>query len=293
NLGRAARIVEAVFGASLPPSEAHFLLVLDRDLPSATRNQPQLVERVRLALVTRQLAEEVGFAVPPVDKPEIPASELVFPWLADDIAKADIIRLRGEDLLFSTESADWLKAEKLLNDASDGYNATRAKQAQIRLALNTRDRILAELPFLARWVAGLHDEFQPARLQELLGTVETIAREAHQLSAALADVSFDHLVAVDVAKLGAAFDRLKQDYFERTAGLHDEARPANWHRLDNALNVPLLEQKARERLLKDYLHVSRELNSKTGDASNVSTATASAGSAAIKADEAARRQGRM
>src|SRR5262249_40612894 len=33
NLGRAARIVEAVFGASLPPSEAHFLLVLDRDLP--------------------------------------------------------------------------------------------------------------------------------------------------------------------------------------------------------------------------------------------------------------------
>ena len=40
-----------------------------------------------------------------------PASEFVYPWIADELKKADQTRLEAEDLLFSSHPEDWKLAE--------------------------------------------------------------------------------------------------------------------------------------------------------------------------------------
>jgi hypothetical protein len=288
DLRRAAAIIHEVYGSAVPPSEAHFLLLLDRDLDDAARLKSECMARVRLALQTRRLGEEVAHAVPADGKADFPASELVYPWLASEIAEADRIRLLGEDMLIGDQPVHWEKANQLLTDAATRYKASRDKADRLRLAFNTRDQILVELPYLARWVAGVRDEFDDTQIEELLKSVDAIGKDAHDLAKVLEEGSLEALGQRDVAKIRDQFDQLKRAYFGKAANLSAESLQSSWHRLDNALKVPFLSAKERKRLLENLQQVSAEL-----DARSRSPKGDGVSKPRLQPDERARRQGRM
>ena len=289
NIAKADAVLKKVFGPASAPIEAHVLLIFHRDLdPKAMPDWPTL----KLALQVHRLAETVAL-IGGAGPDEYSASELVFPWIRDAVAKADVSRLRGEDLLISNVPSDWSKANALLSQAKEQYEVIGKQARQIRQALTARNQAMAELPYLARWVAGLSDEFEgdSERPRKLLELVERTAEGMHRLALILEAADPNRLADLNATANGvsAGLDELRKTFFEFLPKLSAEVLVSKWHHIDNALQVPFIPFKRRMELLANLRTISNALNSKF---ENVATPPPPANSGSL-ALERAQRQGRI
>lgn len=252
DLARAAELVSFLHEASqaVPPAEAHFLVMLNRDLPKPlSGDSAPLISR---ALKLRLLAEQAAMGLEPG---KIPYCEFVLPWVRQTIAAADIDRRLGEDLLFATEPEDLAEAARYLTRAEKGYRQAMADAATVRLAIEQRDQALYELPHYARWASrspiAVLAEVGPA-IAGLWGQVHELS-QALELPASRSRLprlkSLGEQVQLGLARLRAGLDKSVQTAIQ--------ADTADLQTLCALLEVPTLAVPVRMAILKKRLQLER------------------------------------
>lgn len=257
-LNQASKALEVVFGPEPVPVEAHLVRLLARDLEASHRPPAFLI---RLALQVHRLAEEAS-CLAGTEAMDFPAVELVFSWIEREIESADTDRLLGFDHLLSGVPADWPKAEELLNQASKKYQAAAQKAREVRRGLAVRDMVFAQLPYYARWVAGLRDEFPSTERDRLLHLVESIGDGVHRLAGQLthgSEVTIEDLMRSTTA-VQEQWGDLTHTFSGFVAKLNGEVLISNWHHLDNVLQVPWIPARRRLELLGYLRNVSLNLH---------------------------------
>ncbi len=259
NLPKAARLLQIVFGPSQAPIEVHLIRLFDRDLDATNRPPWPLIKQ---ALLLQRQSEET--ALTGGAQAEFPAIEQVYPWLKASIAKADTERLRGDDLLISSEPSDWTKAGARFTNAAEQYRDITRQAKQIRDAMSARNTALAQLPYYGRWVAGLSDEFDDTESRTFLERVERIAESAHRLSAMLEESDPARLGDMNTTAAGVRneLSDLTGAFFQFIGKLNADVLISRWHHIDNALQVPFIPAKRRLELLNDLRTISHGLNSR-------------------------------
>jgi hypothetical protein len=181
-VGRAARLVRLVHDPLRPlAAEAHFLAMLDKNLPKTPPPANLLSEALRLRL----LAEQAALAVRP---DAAPYSEQVFPWVRAAVEDADRQRALGQDLLFASAPERFDEAAEYFRQARKSYERAVEDGAAVAAALAARDRAFTEVPAYAHWVAqrpGSEDPVQHKADEELLAQIEQVAGDAHRLAESL------------------------------------------------------------------------------------------------------------
>src|SRR5262249_12832874 len=157
-------------------------------------------------------------------------------------------------------------------------------------ALAMRDRVLADLPYYARWLAlrkTPRDPEQAGEFQELIRQLERLAKTASDISWCLQQADFQGK-AFDLPQqrsdhnthgvsprtyLTDAIAKLTRDCQAPTTGLRDKYtkacqalnkeihQPALWHDMEAALAVPLIEEPGLHlSLLENTRGTSRKLH---------------------------------
>src|SRR5262249_10220576 len=234
-------------------TEAQFIQFVHRDLSRQARPDPGLI---RLALQTRRTAEKIANAGG-CDDSEHAAIELVYPWIAKAVAAADVERLRGEDKRVSSARIDWDDARVRLTAAAQHYEKIGQTASSVRSAIRARDRVMAELPYYARWIAGAQDDSH-ATVDRLLERIESTAAATHVLSARLEQVDPDRVNELNTSIMGE-FLAIKSAFNEHITQLAPTPTPFMWHQIDNALQVPFIPAHDRERLIADLRRISAKL----------------------------------
>lgn len=178
NLAWAAELVNLVHDPSqgVVPAEAHFLSMLQRDLPPPLSDRrAQLVGKV---LRVRVLAEQAALGVEP---DTAPCAEYLLPWIADAVVAADRERRLGEDLVFATDDDDLTQAAQRMEQAEQRYRQILADASTVRVALQQRNAAMSELPYLARWVSRIHTP----QLEEASAEIVALWNLVHQLATLL------------------------------------------------------------------------------------------------------------
>jgi hypothetical protein len=266
------------------PTEAHYLIMLLRDLDANPKEQPDAAI-LRQALEVNALAERIAAGMPDggvdrgpwtVDRAAghgarpHPYSESVMPWIKDTMAKADERRRHGQDLLCGPRS-DWDKARADFTVATSLYQQAGKDTAVVREALALRDQLLGELSYYARWLAlqrpaGM-SEFDSLPVRELMTNVEGLAAGLNMLAEALkgsGNRSKDLRTMQNfTADLSSKFTTLKETFALDSNRLSEtlEHQLRFLPRFQAALAVPLIEPERRMRILRK----SRELSAKYND----------------------------
>jgi hypothetical protein len=285
-LGKAGQLLKHVWGTAQFPrsAEAHYLdmLVADADtksqLPTAdakdsVRALKPPAPDLKLALEVRVLAEQVALALAAKENRQ-PRSEIIWPWIKDQIAMADRDRRLGEDWLFGSEEGHWKTAREHLTKARQQYSKARERAELVWNALDLRDRALAKLPYLARWAVERRPQGKQQDWQEIVNQVKDLAKEAFELAALLQDPvpgALDNLTKrlEDVAErikeesankaltaLENLFDSESEENRQNRAQLQE-----NWHETECLLTVPLLKDVGtRLALLDKSQEIARALH---------------------------------
>jgi hypothetical protein len=146
-LDRAAQRLRLLRQGDAPlPAEAHWLLMMARDLAPSVRKGPEGDALFALALEVRVHAEQAALA-------RAPRAPEIQPWIEPIILQADEKRLLGQDLLLSSSVHDWQKARTLLLQAHEAYREAETHAAILADAMHQRDRALADLPAYSHWLA--------------------------------------------------------------------------------------------------------------------------------------------
>ncbi|HJZ53793.1 MAG TPA: hypothetical protein VKE74_02485, partial [Gemmataceae bacterium] len=283
---------DAVLGvvdvARVGTAEGHYVRMLHRHLDKDNRPPDALLGK---AIKLRREAEEVAWVGGAGEK-EYPYSEQVYRWIQGRVEAGDEARSKGEDLLFDAEAKSWQKSETdYFTPARQYYAQARDDAKVVTAALNTRDKVLARLPYYARWVAGYRGKLPAAEVERLLGRVEAAARGAHRLATLTAEVP--ESPAARIVELKALTDQVNADFVAVTGAfdkdverLSNTVHPSNWHALDTALAVPFIAAKDRVKLIGFVRDVSYQLATKEEQ-------PAGAVGQSLPAQENAKRQGRM
>ncbi len=263
-------------------AEAHFLLMLQRDLPGP----PPPAALLREALLVRQLAERAALgrnAPDPGAGPDgiwrHPYSEWIYSQVGKEVAQADQARRRGEDLLFAADRAAWDEAGQHLAEARRLYTAALAAAGQLQQALATRDLVLADLPWYTRWLARQRrvDDRQSARVEGLLLKAEQLWADVYQLANHLEKPRANpgqpeevpagavRPAAVPLARQTAAirqtFAAIQDDFNAQCRRLQRDARlPQAQQQIEDLLTVPLIQPRLRLDLLRNSREISLRLN---------------------------------
>ena len=186
NLAKASQIAQQIASPLHPlPVEIQWLAILDRYLPAAALSEDG-GERIGRAIRLRGLAEQA--AVAHTDN-ACPLAAEVAPWIAAEVAAADVQRRNGEDLLFG-EPADRQQADTYFTAAETGYRRALARAQLVRTAIATRNRAFVQLPFYGEWLAGdaLASESGETEYQAVLTDLESQWRDVHALADALSHI---------------------------------------------------------------------------------------------------------
>ncbi len=254
------------FDGRIDPIETHLLWMVALHADPIALETPQYLEEVQFAWQTRLQAEQIAW----MDGAAQP--EQVFPWVQPlllnttrtEVAGADQERMLGEDYLFASEESNgWGLARGYLEKARERYRQAKRVIEIIKDGYAVRDRVFAQLPYYARWVA----ELDPQGQAELIADVEELARLAHALDQALtqphreADKVLTEVEAIRklVEPLDHAFATLVQHYRQATDPLSRQAIQENLAALRNALQVPFVSGTRRKQLLHDFRAVSQAL----------------------------------
>jgi hypothetical protein len=240
------------------PAEIHLLAMLDKHLTGKKAPPGPVLG----AMAARRLAEEAAlsarFVTAPDDKPLPAASERVLPWVQGLVEKGDRERRWGEDNLFAWK---WDDAATRFNNAESPYNDALNDSEVVRAAFHARDQVMAALPYYARSL--LRSARRPAGDRAALETVQGLWRDVHRLDEMLRRqplASVDELkgqtkkVAEPFRDLTKQFDK-DSDRLDKESGDTQE----RWHKVEDALAVPFMDPKRRERLLNKSRRISEAL----------------------------------
>ncbi len=226
-------------------AESHLLRMWHRWLPEATWKQPDLIAR---AISGRAQIERLA----------APADERAQWAIAPLLIKAELTRHAAEDLLFSGNETDLTAAAPSLDQADAQSDAVKMRADQALAAVAMRDRALAQLPYLARWIARplpLGESSDHAD-REISQTVLPAIDNVQKLNDALATMpaagdgtpewsELHQQLAAQVAALDNLFVRHCNYLVKQTAA---DAR--NWRDLNSVLQTPMLDAPRRERFVQ-------------------------------------------
>jgi hypothetical protein len=258
-LDKAAQRLRLIRSPQTPPTpEAHFLVMLRRDLPG---NPPETesAETLPAAVRTRQAAETVSL-VPPVVGYSY--SEHLQPWLGASWRAIDERRQSAQDRLLSGTPADWKQARADLFAAAEQYRSLHADAALVRRGYATRDRAQAMLPAFGRWIIE-----RPSVDADLDKDVAHAWDVYHQLDESLSrpDAKLNSVVAEQTTELDKTLNQLdgrldRHLQFLRTKRTIDfaDARTV-WIEVEAALVVPNKDVDRRIDLIARQHRLSRQL----------------------------------
>lgn len=265
DLELAAGLIGLGYGTSGErPAEVNYRSLLKRDLdPKAP---PALV---RLALLTRQRAEETAFATgQPGPKSFHACSEQVYRWTEAAVRDADKARGLGQDYLIGSNAEAWKQAEQHLQKAKGGYEDALTTAVAVRQALQTRDEVLAYLPFYAQWLAR-RPTADATLVPLVLGSGDNVGLWAavHQLDDLLHKGPGDK---ERLKRLTELRDKVHKDFTKLRDDFSDYYKPLmkvdvhqeRWLEIQAALEVPQVPPKDRIALLVASREISDDLNAK-------------------------------
>jgi hypothetical protein len=274
-LARGAGLMRLVEGAQQPrPVEAHFLLMLEKDLPRQGEEGLVLPEGLSLsylgnALKVQRLAETTALGQEKAAGEEAvyPSSEKLLPWIQAAVEEVDARRRLAQDHFFATDAASWEAGFKGLAEAEDQYQKIAARTTMVRKAYQIRDILWSQLPYFARWTAlrAVHAEAgQKAKYRKLGQDVERVIRECHELEELLAAVTaqrFQEQTGPDAEqmeelerktkRLALALEQMEGTFQDHVAKTGLEFSPRGWLAVDDLLQVPLWNPKVREQLVQN------------------------------------------
>jgi hypothetical protein len=287
-LRTADEVLAVADGPRVGAAEAHFVRMLHRHLDEPKRRPGE--DLLRKAIKLRVEAEAVAW-VGGLGPGEYPYSEQVYRWVKGPVEEGDRARRKGEDLLFHSDPASWSRAEgEFFPEAERHYANARSGAAVIARALAARDRILARLPYYARWAAAARTgpALPQAEVDKLLAHAEAAAARAHKIAelAATPEPGRVGELKTLAEEADREFEALVKAFDVQAAALTNEVQTANWHALDNALTVPFIPARDRVKLLGFARYVSHQLAIKSEQPAGTPAPPPAA-------QELARRQGRM
>lgn len=299
HLESAARLLNVVGDPLRPrPAEAHYAVMLRRDLPPGNISS-EYTELLRAALTVRRLAEQAALAVHAEGHPY---SEFLWDVIAPQIESADANRRAGEDLLLASPR-EWPQARQQLEAARAGYLAVLDTGRQIQSALQTRDDVLCMLPYYSRCIAhwlespanaaasvenrngGKTTTLNSERDDEFVSLLIQLWRDTHELCARLDDLGPEQVNRAarsgtdeeamlrealpvfpqwrNLAEQAALVRRSYDDARSRLCGWWQELSsaevPSVWHEADAALLVPHRDPQLRMKLVLNKRRTSRRL----------------------------------
>lgn len=230
-------------------SEAHWPRLVDRWAGGVFADQPALVGA---SLRCRLMAEQTA----------APVEAGVVPWLRAAAAGAERLRRQGEDQLLIATDESLTAAAQSFAQAEAAYGTAQAWSDATREATALRDRVWAELPWLAQWFCApvpagqTSEEIDQVINQTLLPLVDDL----NQLAVVLAEGPADE---VDSPAAGPPFAPLAQRVatgYQRLVELFDreiqrvlKSRPADprvLRALGDLLDTPLVPARQREELTR-------------------------------------------
>jgi Mg-chelatase subunit ChlD len=272
NLKQAGDILrQLIDDPKLRPTEAHHMAMWARDLDRLYANDLPPADLLKSALRTRRLAERAALGLAE-GKFRHPYSEAVFPWIGAQVNKADELRRRGQDLLFSSSTKDRNEAGKLLRDSEDLYGQALKTSARVRQALEVRAEVMSRLPFYSQWLVRRRpaDDGQLTRFSRLFDLAEGLWEKVHRLNDLLGAPPATRKLADSVTQLDRLTRTIGQDYRDIQGRFDRHSKDPlgtqlqeNWHAIDAALAVPFIDAPQRIELLRKARQISLELNRHT------------------------------
>ena len=263
NLKQAAEIAEVVRSPQNPlPAELHFLAMLAKYLPTDTltpAGSPQIQQALRL----RRLAERAAVGHHDGD---IYAAEQALPWFTAHVQAGDQKRRLGEDLLFAG-TKDRSRATDYFLQAKQSYDQALENAEYVEAALQTCDKVLAQLPYYSQWLADatLDPYVANARHEDTLEQAERLWEQTHRLAAMLEQPNASWIAAapppssdwpqplslIDQHDLvEAEFDELVKQYEQIITAIAGGVVIPHWHTAERALHVPHADWQLRLKLLE-------------------------------------------
>jgi hypothetical protein len=233
--------------------EVHFLRLLRRPPASLRLGEPQMLRRI---LAIRELAEAAA----------VPADERTHLWIRGHLDAGDRARRTAEDRFFAGDA----NVGSLCDEAEKQYAEARTRAEAVAKALAVRDRVWAELPWLAQWLADPRASFvvrpsvrtsddtdSGAPVSDALlsddesdRTLLRLVQDAHDLNHLLARPpavehgapSEDLPFAGRVEEVEQQYRQLRRLYDEQCTRLLEERTPSveTLRGLEAVLSVPLL-----------------------------------------------------
>jgi hypothetical protein len=271
-------IFESVFSRPAErPAEFNYLVMLLKDLDPKT--VPPAVN-LKKGLAVRMLAEEAAMATP-ASAVGHPYGEVVYAWVKPLVDDADKKRRLGEDWLFGADAEAWKQSLDLLSAAEEAYDRAMRDAAALAKALALRDRVLADLPFYADWLARRRYTIDPNQ-DRLTKQVDTLSINVGNLNWLLSQTSFQgnqfhrpqkpsvpnpngqapaELLSMWSVAINGDFQGLRKEFDKACNDVNNQfVRRHNWTDREAALAVPLINDlKLREALIKHSRDLSRNL----------------------------------
>ncbi len=268
-LATADDVLGTVDGPRVGTAEAHFIRILHRRLDPHPESRPGvdvLIEAIKL----RREAEETAWVFG-ADTNQYPHGESLFRWVGRTVLSGDAARRSGEDLLFDGNADSWKKAaEVYFPEARTQYKQARDQARIITAAFTARDKVLARLPYYARWLAAYRGPIPPSEVERLLGKCESAARGAHTLHGFFLEDRADEAILGQLGNIdkltksvNADFDEVVKAFDAEVGSFANTVHPSNWHALDNALRVPFIPARERAKLLGYVRDISFQLATKS------------------------------
>lgn len=290
NLARASQIAQQIASPLHPlPVEIQWLAMLDRYLPPAALSENG-GERIGRAIRLRGLAEQAAVAH---TENACPLAAEVAPWIAADVAAADVQRRSGEDLLFG-QPADREQADSYFTAAEAGYRRALARAQLVRTAIATRNRAFVQLPFYGVWLAGdaLASEAGETQYQAVLTNLEAQWRDVHALADALSHIDPATIeraawptienprplsLAALAERVARQLDDLVERYHTRVRAIATGEVAADWQTTQLALAVPHADWRSRMNVRARRREATRQMliasaNAEDDDAHTIETA---------------------
>ncbi|HEY2909213.1 MAG TPA: hypothetical protein VGI99_03155, partial [Gemmataceae bacterium] len=235
------------------PPDVQLLLMLDQFYgqltPDPLPNEADPKGALHLwqrALFVRRQAEEAALG-PPTE--EHPYSEVIWRAVQAVVLDGDAHRRSAEDALFAPAGTDRTAAFEQFDLASAQYQRAISRARELRAALALRDRTLADLPFLGRWII-----FEPN--EQLTVKPWEVLRDAHRLAKLLDDLPPDSVesgspsieakyrelrsMVETVAEGSSAIDKAYAGRLEAEAKEPEVKLQTTWLKRERLLAVPPL-----------------------------------------------------
>ncbi|HEY3789148.1 MAG TPA: hypothetical protein VGL71_09850, partial [Urbifossiella sp.] len=260
DFARRAQLLREVWrNQPVRPPDVQLILMLDRFYPGLVGDKETLPSERETptakfmlwqrAIQARRLAEEAALALKP-NSTLHSYSEVIWRCIQPVVVDGDKSRRRAEDSLFAPPGNERNSAFADLKKAEDQYQRAVKTASELREALALRDKVMADLPFLSRWLACETDiRFKALDLWELWKKVHELARLIDDLPPESVESGVPAIQRLHeglrnaVAAVSGDFERLRIEYLER---LGDEVKKLDtklqtpWLRRENLLAVPPL-----------------------------------------------------